>query len=104
MNRFAARRTRFVFCGSVCAESSTMTYTRPENGRSLLWTSGSTGAFANNGRSPRSIGMSIGAKLVIGLRLAVFENLKVFLLQIADVVAARIGDDRVDLDEVDLQL
>jgi hypothetical protein len=38
------------------------------------------------------------------LRLAVFEDLKVFLLQIADVVATRIGDDGVDLDEVDLHL
>jgi hypothetical protein len=66
MNRFAARRTRFVFCGRVCAESSTITYTRPAKGCSLLCTSGSTGALANNGRSPFSMGMSTGAKFVIG--------------------------------------
>ena len=38
------------------------------------------------------------------LRLAVFEDLEVFLLQIADVIAARVGDERVDLDVVDLDL
>ena len=35
------------------------------------------------------------------LRLAVFENLEVFLLQIADVVALRVGDEDVDFDVVD---
>ncbi len=38
------------------------------------------------------------------LRLAVLENLEVFLLQIANVVAARVGDEHVDLDIVDLNL
>ncbi len=48
--------------------------------------------------------MSIGTKFGNRLRLAVFEDLEVFLLQIADVVAARVGDEDVDLDVVDLHL
>ena len=38
------------------------------------------------------------------LRLAVLEDLEVFLLQVADEVALLVGDQGVDLDVVDLDL
>src|SRR6185369_5121721 len=38
------------------------------------------------------------------LRLAVFDDLKIFFLQILHEVAVSIGDDRVDFNVVDLQL
>ena len=58
---------------------------------------------ANSGRSARSTGMSTSEKVEIGLRLAVLEDLEVVLRQVADELALRVGDERVDLDVVDLR-
>ena len=75
---------------------------RPSKSRSFVNTSGST--------SPSRCSERVGAlerdiderKGVDFLRLAVFEEREVFALEIADEVAARIGDDGIDLDQVGL--
>ena len=65
-------------------------------------TSGSTGALAKDGVTGRSMGRSTSAKTGRRLRLAVFEYFEVFLGQTSDDVAALVGDDGVDFDEIDV--
>ena len=67
-------------------------------------TSGSIGLAANSGRSARSIGMSTSGERRNRLALAVLEDLKVVLGQVADELALLVGDERVDLDVFDLRL
>ena len=52
-----------------------------------VFTSGSIGEAANSGRSARSTGMSTMREHADRLGLPVLEDLEIFLLQIADVVA-----------------
>ena len=80
-----------------------MTYTRPSNGRSLDCTSGSNGVAAKSGRSARSIGMSTTVNVEMFCGLPVLEYLEVFLLQVTDEIPLLVGDDRVDLDVLDLR-
>ena len=104
MNCRAASLTRAEREKLVLRSSSTRTNTRPLNSLLLLRTSGSIGLVLNSGGSNFSTGMSTSDAIETDLRLALLEDLEVVFGQVADEVALLIGDDRVDLDVVDLDL
>ncbi len=104
MNWRAASFTRAEREKLVLRSSSTSTKTRPLNSLLLLRTSGSTGLVLKSGGSNFSTGMSTSEAIETDLRLAPFEDLEVVFGEVADEVALLVGDDRVDLDVVDLDL
>ena len=105
MNCFAA-----VFDALRCGRSACADRRGPSRRRGrrtaarCVFTSGSIGAAANSGRSARSIGMSTSEKSVIVCALPSSSTWKSSFFRSRTRLPLLVGDDRVDLDVVDLTL
>ena len=104
MSSRAALTTTFVRSGATFRSSSTITYKRPLIGSALDFTSLTDRrdrARTGTGGRYRDVDEREGADL---LRLAIVEQLEIILGETGDEISALVGHDRVDVDEIHLNL